>query len=73
MVACAVDVVGGIDAVHFVNDDVSLCGIRSTPWNSRGVKKSTTDVMKITCRECRTKLINAVQAMPFVVPEEAAE
>lgn len=41
---------------------VTLCGVNGGPYNMLWA----TDVTKVTCRECRTKLVNAVMAMPFL-------
>ena len=71
MIACAIDATGGTDAVHYESEDsVTLCGI-TTEWHSHRVyvRNTTANVLKITCKECRYKLINAVNALPFLEPE----
>ena len=71
MIACAIDAAGGTDAVHYESEgNATLCGI-TTAWlsNRVRVRNTTSNVLKITCKECRFKLINAVNAMPFLEPE----
>ena len=71
MTECAIDATGGTDAVHYDSEgNVTLCGI-TTAWHSHRVyvRNTTANVLKITCKECRYKLINAVNALPFLEPE----
>ena len=74
--ACAIAATGGKGAAHILDDDgrATWCGISHyyALSQSYGVRKTTTDVTKITCRECRTKVINAVSAMPFLVDESTS-
>ena len=67
MIACAI-AVNGESAVHILGEDgkATWCGIAYYYTGYSGVKETTTNVVKITCRECRMKVINAVNAMPFL-------
>ena len=69
MLACAI-AVNGESAVHILGEDgkATWCGIAYYyhSANQHGVRQTTTNVVKITCRECRMKVINAVNAMPFL-------
>ena len=69
MIACAV-AVNGESAVHILGEDgkATWCGIAYYYGRTgySGAKETTTNVVKITCRECRMKVINAVNAMPFL-------
>ena len=75
MKACAIAATGGQDAAHILDDDgrATWCGISHYYALSQlyGVRNTTTDVTKITCRECRMKVINAVNAMPFMIDDRA--
>lgn len=68
---CARAAVGGKERLHFDDGRASLCGLVAWTFTSGqyGVSASTTQVTRVTCRECCTKLINAIQAMPFLNSE----
>ena len=74
MIACAIDATGGSDTAHYESgDNATLCGI-TTAWGTRvRVRNTTPNVLKITCKECRFKIINTVNAMPFLGPEPESE
>jgi hypothetical protein len=70
-IAAAIDAAGGDDVVHWYEGagTSTLCGIAYyyASTVSYGIRKTTAKLLDVTCGECRTKLINMVNAMPFLV------